>query len=193
MMIASSRPTRSAGLIAAALLVAGIGQVCDRRRRRSQPARRSHAAKPRGEDLRHHDRDQHQHDARPGEQGFHRVLSYPSSGINSGRYAAVGNLPALLENLGPSVLRFGGNAVDYAPYTGITAPALAGLAGLATKTGWKVLYSTNLGFFNAANTTADVHNVATSLGTNLFGVACGNEPEDFPGRERPDNTPSRTT
>jgi hypothetical protein len=30
-----------------------------------------------------------------------------------------------------------------------------------------------------------VHHVATSLGTNLFGVACGNEPEDFPGRERP--------
>lgn len=112
-------------------------------------------------------------------------LSYPSAGINSGRYAAVGNLPALLANLGPSVLRFGGNSVDYSAYQGITPAALTGLAGLAKKTGWTVLYSVNLGYFNAANVTADVRNVATKLGASLFGVACGNEPEDFPGRERP--------
>jgi hypothetical protein len=188
MLIASSRRKRTAGLMGMALLAAGVGQVATAAaasaslpRYHAQPAR---AMAVKGTTAGTTIAISTTKTEGRMSKGF-IGLSYPSSGINSGRYAAVGNLPALLANLGPSVLRFGGNAVDYAPYTGITPSALTGLTGLAAKTGWKVLYSVNLGFFNAANVTTDVHNVATSLGSSLFGIACGNEPEDFPGRERP--------
>jgi hypothetical protein len=119
-------------------------------------------------------------------------LSYPSAGLKSGRYAPLGNLPALLTNLGQSVLRFGGNSVDSPAYQGITATDLSALAQLATKTGWKVLYSVNLAYFNAANVTTDVKNVVAKLGSSLYGVACGNEPDDFAGRERPTSYTEQT-
>jgi len=114
-------------------------------------------------------------------------LSYSSGTINDGNYAPLGNLPALLANLGRSVIRFGGSSVDYSSYTGITSAALTGLAQLAAKTGWKVLYTVNLGHFNAAQATADSRNVRIGLGASLYGIACGNEPDRFAGRERPSN------
>ncbi len=59
-----------------------------------------------------------------------------------------------------------------------------GLAALARSTGWKVLYSVNLGHFSAARVTADAHRVATVLGPSLLAIACGNEPEEYAGRYR---------
>ena len=112
-------------------------------------------------------------------------LSFPSSEVNDGHFTPSGNLPALLRNLGAGVLRFGGNSVDRSSFTGITSGAARGLAALATRTGWKVLYSVNLGDFHAAGVTADARRISAALGGHLLAIACGNEPEDFAGKYRP--------
>jgi hypothetical protein len=109
-------------------------------------------------------------------------FSYESSTINSGNFAPAGNYPALLANLGTGVLRFGGNSVDTPSYTGVTTSALGGLASLVTKSGWKVLYTVNLGSFNAAQITGDAGAVATKLGPGLYAIACGNEPDNYANR-----------
>ncbi|HUZ37349.1 MAG TPA: hypothetical protein VMV17_13575 [Streptosporangiaceae bacterium] len=111
-------------------------------------------------------------------------FSYSSSDINSGHFAPAGNYPALLANFGPGVMRFGGNSVDLSSYTGISASALAGLAKLAAKTGWKVIYTVNLGAFNATEVTADASHVAAGLGASLAGISCGNEPDRYRSRLR---------
>ncbi len=105
-------------------------------------------------------------------------LSFESENLNSGKFDTVGNLVPLLRNIGPSVMRFGGNSVDQS-FSGITPRALAGLARLAQATSWRVLYSENLGHFNGAVTGADAHAVQAALGSHLAGFACGNEPDDY--------------
>jgi hypothetical protein len=116
-----------------------------------------------------------------GEINSHYVgLSFESSGLDSGKFDNVGDLTRLLKNLGSSVLRFGGNSVDRAGFTGATASALAGLARLAAASGWTVLYSENLGTFGPKTkgaVTADARNVSAALGAHLSAIACGNEPD----------------
>jgi hypothetical protein len=107
-------------------------------------------------------------------------LSFESGGLSSGKFDNVGDLARLLKNLGSSVMRFGGNSVDRATFTGATASALAGLARLAAASGWTVLYSENLGTFGpgtASAVTADARNVSAALGSHLSAIACGNEPD----------------
>ncbi|HEY6787554.1 MAG TPA: hypothetical protein VI365_09600, partial [Trebonia sp.] len=106
-------------------------------------------------------------------------LSFESGTLNSGQFDNVGNLAQLLRNLGSSVLRFGGLTVDRPSFTGITPSALAGLVRLAKASNWTVLYSENLGNYNAAAVTADAKAVAAALGPRLSGIACGNEPDGF--------------
>ncbi len=107
-----------------------------------------------------------------------------SGGINSGRFDDQGNLPALLRTLGVGgTLRFGGSSVD-GKYNGATPAALAGLRRLADSTGWQVLYSENLGRYDAAITRRDAAAIATALGPRLAGIACGNEPNLYPGAKR---------
>lgn len=111
--------------------------------------------------------------------------SNASSGdVNSGRFDDRGNLPALLRTLGSGGnLRFGGSSVD-AKFNGATPAALAGLRRLADATGWQVLYSENLGRYDAAATRHDAAAVVTALGPRLAGIACGNEPNLYPGAKR---------
>lgn len=106
-------------------------------------------------------------------------LSFESGTLNSGQFDDVGNLPQLLRNLGRAVIRFGGNSAD-TWFTGITPSALAGLVRLTKATGWTVLYSENLGRYNASAVTRDAHAVSTALGRHLAAFACGNEPDLFP-------------
>lgn len=103
-------------------------------------------------------------------------LSFESGTLNSGKFDDAGDLPRLLRNLGDSVLRFGGNSVD-ASFTGITPSALSGLAKLVKASGWTVIYSEDLGSFNAARVTADAKAVSAALGGSLSAFACGNEPD----------------
>jgi hypothetical protein len=108
-------------------------------------------------------------------------LSFESgSAVNSGSFDDVGNLPRLLENLGPGILRFGGNSVDLT-YTGASPAALAGLDRLVRATDWQVMYSVNLGHFNAGRVSRDARAVAGALGGYLTSIACGNEPDDYAG------------
>jgi Glycosyl hydrolase family 79, N-terminal domain len=105
-------------------------------------------------------------------------LSFESDTLNSGEFDNVGNLAQLLRNLGNSVMRFGGNSVDKS-FQGITPSALAGLTRLAKASGWTVLYSENLGQFNAATTSEDAKTVSAALGSSLSAFACGNEPNQY--------------
>lgn len=106
-------------------------------------------------------------------------LSFESGTLDSGKFDNTGNLAQLLRNLGHGVIRFGGNSVDRS-FAGITPGALDGLARLADATGWHVLYSENLGSYNAASVSANAKAVDAALGGRLFAFACGNEPEDYP-------------
>ena len=106
-------------------------------------------------------------------------LSFESGTLDSGKFDNVGDLAQLLRNLGRSVMRFGGNTVDTS-FSGITKGALAGLVRLAKASGWTVLYSENLGHFNAAVVTRDARAVSAALGRRLSALACGNEPDLFP-------------
>ena len=107
-------------------------------------------------------------------------LSFESGTLNGGKFDNAGDLARLLKNLGSSVLRFGGNSVDKS-YQGITPAALAGLARLVKASGWSVLYSEDLGHYDAATVTADARAVAAALGTGLNAFACGNEPDLYHG------------
>ena len=106
-------------------------------------------------------------------------LSFESGTLNGGQFDNVGDLPQLMRNLGRAVIRFGGNSVDTS-FTRITPSALAGLVRLVKATGWSVLYSENLGRFNAKTVTKDVRRVSAALGGRLAAVGCGNEPDLFP-------------
>jgi hypothetical protein len=107
-------------------------------------------------------------------------LSFESSTLNKDdRYDTGGNLVRLLKNLGPGIMRFGGNSADLSAFTGSDSETLHGLARLTRATGWSVIYTENLGRFNAAHVTDDTRAVKSALGSKLFAFACGNEPDQF--------------
>ena len=98
------------------------------------------------------------------------------------------NLINLFKWLGPGMLRFGGNTVDaitwneYGPggVAGQTAPRdIDSLAAFLRATGWQVIYSVNLARSTAANSAAEVAYAVKSLGSSLYGVEIGNEPDLF--------------
>jgi hypothetical protein len=106
-----------------------------------------------------------------------------SGGVDSGRFDNTGNLAQMLSGLGPGVLRFGGSSVD-GSFRAATEPAVAGIRRLADASGWRVVYSENLGHFDAAATAADAHVVAAGLGPDLLAIACGNEPNLYSRNHR---------
>ncbi len=121
-------------------------------------------------------------------------LSFESSTLNKDdRYDTGGNLKRLLRNLGPGIMRFGGDSADLAAFTGINSGTLGGLARLTRASGWSVLDTENLGQFNASRVTADARAVKAALGSKLFAFACGNEPDQFvaSGVRQPPWTTSR--
>jgi hypothetical protein len=107
-------------------------------------------------------------------------LSFEPNTLNNGfRYDAVGNLTQLLKNLGPGVIRFGGNTGD-TQYKAPSQQQFDALARLAKATGWSVLFSEDLVHFNAKQVAASAKQVGNTVGGgNLFGFACGNEPDEY--------------
>lgn len=110
------------------------------------------------------------------------------------RAADRGNLVALLRLVGHGVLRIGGTSADtetaWVPAGGvrpswatatITPADLAGLARLATASGWSVLLTVNLGHYDPAAAAAEVRTARAALGSRLLGIAIANEPERFVG------------
>lgn len=105
-------------------------------------------------------------------------LSIESGALNSGRITADGDLPQLLRNLGSSVLRFGGGSSDTS-FTSVSQSELRGLVALAEASNWSVLYTENLGKYDAARVTTDAAAVSSALGSKMFAFACGNEPDAY--------------
>ena len=103
-----------------------------------------------------------------------------------------GNLVELLRALGPGLLRFGGVSGDkqtawvgerarrasWATYA-IGASDLRGLAELASRAGWRVLLSVNLGHYDPAAAAQEISAARRALGGELAAVAIGNEPDAY--------------
>jgi hypothetical protein len=124
-------------------------------------------------------------------------LSYEKGTLPTQLFSA-GNAPliALLQRLGPSLLRIGGNSVDETSWNGAGAGGVTGqiapadvdrLAGFAKAAGWHVLYGVNMGS-SATPTTAtgdESAYAAQALGGALYGLEIGNEVDLYKGKYRP--------
>lgn len=96
----------------------------------------------------------------------------------------------LIGNLGPGVLRIGGNTSDEVYWSEKTSGAGAAIDTL-TKTGidrlsafskaagWKVLFGLNLGAYDTGAASSEALYVSASLGSNLYGFQSGNEPDVY--------------
>ncbi|MCW3019244.1 MAG: hypothetical protein JWN10_1552, partial [Solirubrobacterales bacterium] len=106
-------------------------------------------------------------------------------------YSSSGDLVSLLRSLGAGVIRLGGISADTetawlteaAPpawaRTTIAPQQLAGIAGLARATGWRVLLTVNLGHYEPAAAAQEAHAAQSLLGASLEGIAIGNEPDRY--------------
>jgi hypothetical protein len=96
----------------------------------------------------------------------------------------------LLKNLGPGLLRIGGNTSDEINWTGNTRNAYTGdsllttsdidrLAAFANATGWPVLFGLNLGNNKVTDAVNETQYVYKRLGGNLYAIQAGNEPDIY--------------
>jgi len=105
--------------------------------------------------------------------------------------ATRGSLVALMRQLGPGVLRLGGNSLDYSWWTStseqppswatsvITPPDLASLRRLLIATGWRAILGVDLGHFDPARAANEATIAKHTLGSHLLGFEIGNEPNDY--------------
>jgi hypothetical protein len=124
-------------------------------------------------------------------------LSYEKAALSSGSLftGSNTNMIGMFKRLGASLLRIGGNSVDQTVWnpTGagrtagqVAPPDVDGLAAFLQATGWQVLYGINLGgsATGATNTTLAAEEVAyavSKLGSSLYGIEIGNEPDLYGG------------
>ena len=119
-------------------------------------------------------------------------LSMEASELETGHLSAAHDrLVRLMRLLGPSVLRIGGNSVDFSWWTStgeppppwaistVTPADLAVLHGLLAAAGWRVLLGVDLGHFEPARAADEARYAQRILGKDLVGVELGNEPNDF--------------
>ncbi|WP_428328137.1 glycosyl hydrolase family protein [Mucilaginibacter sp.] len=104
----------------------------------------------------------------------------------------------LIKNLGPGILRIGGDSSDETIWTGkartdkttadsITTTDIDHLAAFAHATGWHVLFGLNLGHYNPAKAANEARYVHNKLKGDLFAFQSGNEPNVFFRKLRPDS------
>jgi hypothetical protein len=119
-------------------------------------------------------------------------LSTEAMELSSGRLSA-GHLSVvrLMRLLGPSVLRIGGESVDFSWWTSnreapppwatnIVTPAdLYALRGLLHATGWRVLLGIDLGHFEPVRAAEEARYAHQIFGSRLLGVEIGNEPNNY--------------
>jgi hypothetical protein len=114
------------------------------------------------------------------------VLSKKPDYLNAGNKVFI----QLIKNLGPGLLRIGGNSSDEITWTGgprtISTPADAlatsdidRLADFTRITGWPVLFGLNLGNNNVAAAADEAAYVQNSLKENLYALQAGNEPDVY--------------
>jgi hypothetical protein len=136
---------------------------------------------------------------RPGAVG----LSVEAEELSTGRLSAAHlRLVRLMRLLGPSLLRVGGNSVDFSWWTSRAEPApswatstvtpsdLIALRELLSATGWQALLGVDLGHFEVARAADEAHNAREILGPMLAGIEIGNEPDDFGSVEQQLRPPS---
>ena len=99
-------------------------------------------------------------------------------------------LTQLIKNIGPGILRIGGNTSDEVYWSEKTLGATSSIDTL-TKTdidrlsafskgvGWRVLFGLNLGAYDTDAASNEALYVSTRLGGNLYGFQSGNEPDVY--------------
>jgi hypothetical protein len=110
------------------------------------------------------------------------------------------SLVTLMRQLGPGVLRIGGDSLDYSWWTSqdeqppewatskaysasVVRPAdLTRLHGLLAATGWQVILGVDLGHFDPARAANETSFAEHILGSSLLGFEIGNEPNDYGGQ-----------
>jgi hypothetical protein len=118
-------------------------------------------------------------------------LSYEKSHLEEGYFRGDNAaLVAMVDLLGPSVLRIGGNSVDETVWqtydagapapdaaapTVITKAMVDGLAAFAKAANWKVIYGVNLKLSSAPVAEDEASYAAAGLGSALYGFEIGNE------------------
>ena len=100
-------------------------------------------------------------------------------------------LVRLMRLLGPSVLRVGGDSVDFSWWTSRGEPAphwasstvtpadLTNLHRLLQVTGWRVLLGVDLGHFEPARVSDEARFARRILRADLLGIEIGNEPNSY--------------
>jgi hypothetical protein len=96
----------------------------------------------------------------------------------------------LIKNLGPGLLRIGGDSSDEISWTGgpststtannlLTTSDIDRLSAFAGATGWQVLFGLNLGNDNEYAAANEAQYVNNSLGSSLYALQAGNEPDIY--------------
>jgi hypothetical protein len=94
----------------------------------------------------------------------------------------------LIKNLGPGILRIGGDSSDETFWAGnghsgstdsLTTTDIDRLSGFANAIGWPVLFGLNLGNDDAYAAADEAKYVHNSLGPNLYAMQSGNEPDVY--------------
>lgn len=102
----------------------------------------------------------------------------------------------LIKNLGPGVIRMGGNSSDETDWTGdgfnanshfdvLTPTGVDRLAAFARKTNWQVIFGLNLGHNNINASIDEAKYLYQQLGASLYTLQIGNEPDYFDLGYRP--------
>lgn len=114
-------------------------------------------------------------------------LGYEKMAINTPCFTGTNtNLIQLVKWLGPGFLRLGGNSADALTWvasgpggvSGQVSPAdIKNLGAFLAATGWKVIYSINFARSSASAAADEMSYAADILGTGLYSVEFGNEPD----------------
>jgi autotransporter-associated beta strand protein len=113
-------------------------------------------------------------------------LSYEKSELTGSLFVSTdASLISMFSQIGPAVLRIGGNSVDTTCWGGvsnltpITASDVSAFAGFvkALPPNWHVIYGVNMSVNSPTNCAAEAAYVANALGNSLLGFEIGNEPD----------------
>jgi hypothetical protein len=96
----------------------------------------------------------------------------------------------LLKNIGPGILRIGGDTSDEIDWTGkartgktstnlLTTSDIDRLSAFSKAVGWPVLYGLNMGSYNVSAAADEASYVHNALGNNLYAIQFGNEPDIY--------------
>jgi len=114
------------------------------------------------------------------------ILSNAPSFLNSGNTVLI----QMIKNLGPGVLRLGGNSSDdvlwaggsrtaSTPANSLTMTEIDNLSAFSKAIGWPVLFGFNMGTYDPAAAAGEAKYVANSLQGSLLAFQNGNEPDGY--------------